>query len=232
MAITNLTGTTWRFNETLSFESGFTWNINFNSVALVPSYMGGGEKTSFTQLKTELISYMGNACGMSYWSDGMSLNVYQAAWNSVYANENSRTIEITGGADVENADLIAFLQANAEQEILEPPTFSETKTVLKIYEDLSQKEFEVLEKEANSFYLVNGVGLYKGEKLIATNVDTSSLENSVSKNTELINDLNIDVGNLQTNKQDKLTAGVGIAIENNTISATGGVSIYEPIKEE
>lgn len=120
MAITNLTNTKWTFNETLSFETGFIWTINFNSVALVPSYMGGGERTSFTQLQTQLISYMGNACGMQYKSitDGsMELPVYQATWNSTYANENSRTIEITGGNDVENADLIAFLEANAVIEL-------------------------------------------------------------------------------------------------------------------
>lgn len=120
MAITNLTGTKWTFNETLSFESGNAWNINFNSVALIPSYMGGGEKTSFTQLKTQLISYMGNACGMAYVATdtgNMALDVYQATWNGTYSNENSRTIEIIDGVDVEDADLIAFLEANAVMEV-------------------------------------------------------------------------------------------------------------------
>lgn len=45
--------------------------------------------------------------------------------------------------------------------------FNETKTGLKIYEGLTAEEYAALTKEPHSFYIVEGVGIYKGETLIA-----------------------------------------------------------------
>ena len=142
--------------------------------------------------------------------------------NGEWVDSSYQNIEVTGGDDATNAELMAVLQENATF----IPNFTETKTALQIYEDLTEEEYNALEKEPNTFYLVNDIGVYKGEKLIATNADISSLENSVSNNTELINALNTDVDDLQNNKQDKLTAGENIVIEDDgRISAAGGASI-------
>lgn len=152
MAITNLTNTKWVFKEKPTYALNQTFNINFTS---------NGE--NFTSLKAK----NWGQCYIDYGS------VY-ALSSSGWANENYRTIIITDGADVENADLIAFLEANT----LKAPEFTETKTALKIYEDLTAEEYEVLEKDSNSFYLVNENGVYKGEKKIASFVP--DFERSIS----------------------------------------------------
>lgn len=46
--------------------------------------------------------------------------------------------------------------------------FTETKTGLKIYEGLTAEEYASLTKEEHAFYIVEGVGVYKGETLIAS----------------------------------------------------------------
>lgn len=46
--------------------------------------------------------------------------------------------------------------------------FTETKTGLKIYEGLTAEEYASLTKEEHAFYIVEGVGVYKGETLVAT----------------------------------------------------------------
>lgn len=184
MAITNLTNTTWELNETLSFESENTWNINFTSYYARPSYMGGGEYTEFIGLSTSKPSYMGNREVLTYTAiDGSTHQVYSASWQSGTTAE-TREITITGGDDVENPDLIAFLEANAYNQ--KPLEFSENKTALKIYEDLTEKDYRKLTKDENSFYLVNDVGLYKGEKLIATN--SASLEKTIPTDANIIKD--------------------------------------------
>ena len=144
MAITNLTNTTWIFNETLSntFPEG-TFNINFTS---------DGENFTYIYLTNW------GSCALGY---NGTANAYYNGWKK----EGYRSITFIDGESVENADLIAFIQANATE--IKPLEFNETKTALKIYEDLSQAEYERLEKDNNSFYQVNDVGIYKGAKLVS-----------------------------------------------------------------
>lgn len=61
--------------------------------------------------------------------------------------------------------------------------------------------------------------------------DVGTLETKVDQHTQSINDIAADVNGLQTNKQDKLTAGQGVVIEGNTISVPGVRSWVEtPIR--
>lgn len=55
--------------------------------------------------------------------------------------------------------------------------FKETNTNLAIYENLSADDYAKLEKEEHTFYIVKGVGVYKGTTLIATynNSDNTAL---------------------------------------------------------
>ena len=59
------------------------------------------------------------------------------------------------------------------------------------------------------------------EGQIATN------ETNINQHTQSINGLTTDVNGLKTNKQDKLTAGNGIEIKNNTISMIGFVATQQ-----
>lgn len=187
MAITNLTNTKWIFSEDLA-------NVNYNAESYNINFVSNGE--AFTLLDKQ--SYRGY------------IPLYYgviAAFNGSWTNSNYRTIEITGGQDVENADLIALLETAAIQ-VKEISGFTETKTALKIYEDLTAAEYNGLTKETNAFYLVNNVGLYKGETLIATNVDTSNLETQISA------------------KQDTLVSGTNIkTINGESVLGSGNIEI-------
>lgn len=147
MAVTNLTGTKWLWNSGLSGfpYSAQSFNINFTS---------NGE--NFTLLKS--YDYVGHI--PLYYNQ---TNVYSGTW----LNDNYQTIEITGGADVENTSLISLLEIAATQ-IITPPTFQEDKIALKIYTNITRQEFDVITKEPNSFYIVDNVGIYKGETFIAS----------------------------------------------------------------
>lgn len=112
--ISGLINTTWVFNEEISFENEHSWNINFTSYAKGRTHQGGLEYTSFVGLNTSFVSYMGNAKEMIYVTeDNVNPVVYQAYWEDSVATDSTKTIFITGGDDVTNADLIAFLESNA-----------------------------------------------------------------------------------------------------------------------
>lgn len=165
--LNNLTGTKWHFNEKLdlsAFDGSLTqYNINFVC-----------DSVEYNKLGFEI--QMGSLSFMYYYQGETQVPVVQySSWD----RESFKDVIITGGADVENADLMSFLQTNAQiTEIIDIPVFGETKTSLKIYEDLTQSQYDVLSKEPNSFYLVNDVGVYKGNKLIALGISTNAVPNN------------------------------------------------------
>ena len=151
--ISNLTGTKWVFNEIVNEAPS---GSSMNDDGLKCTFVSKG--VNYTSIGTDELS----AGNLYYWLNEDE-NIY-ACENNVWSNQAYRTIEITGGEDVETAEAIVWLQQNAT---LIPQNFNETKTALKIYEDLTQTEYEGLEKDNNAFYQVNEVGVYKGTKLIA-----------------------------------------------------------------
>lgn len=92
--VTDLTNTTWVLNSNISFAYWVNrWYINFTS-----------NNTNYTEF------YMGDDEEM--WIYYSNNQVYYRGWvNDVY-----KTISITGGTDVTNANLISFLQNNATQQ--------------------------------------------------------------------------------------------------------------------
>lgn len=121
MAITNLTNTKWLFKETIDFslvQDRPTFYINFTSnyvndylntnEAIGISFGGGGP------------TYIGNyVYALSDEYGAVTSNVIGTDGN--WLEPTASTITITGGQDVENPNLIAFLQANAIQ-VKEPIT--------------------------------------------------------------------------------------------------------------
>ena len=112
MAVTNLTNTKWQFNENFSYDAtldGEMYSLNFTS-----------NHNNYEGLLFYLpaFRYIVNK-SLDYESD---VNNYVDAcdiWDTGWIDQAYRTIEITGGEDVENPDLISFLQAHATQ-IVEP----------------------------------------------------------------------------------------------------------------
>lgn len=97
MALTNLTGTTWKFNDTIDFSlisSNTTFNINF--------IIFQSQATSLTirPNDNELVCYVP---GLD------NVQIYYNGWS----NEDWKIISITGGTDATNSNLITWLKANA-----------------------------------------------------------------------------------------------------------------------
>lgn len=107
MPISDLTGTTWVINNTINDFPGDSFAINFTS--------NGNNYTHFnptSEAPGELIIWL-----LVYWDATFAgTTVYNSG---IWVNDNYKTIEITGGTDVTNANLISWLQSNATQ-VVEP----------------------------------------------------------------------------------------------------------------
>ena len=106
MAITDLTGYTWRGNDTIYIPTESRLNFVLSFVANDRNFMGLGSAELDLMYKIDSTSW---------------LMVYHEEWDEDY-----RTIRITGGTDVTNTDLIAWLEANGT---LTPPTPPSSYTV-------------------------------------------------------------------------------------------------------
>lgn len=96
-AIDDLTGTTWKLNDSLNLGS-FNYNVTFIS--------SGAWYSVFKSLS---FGYYYQFC----YDDKIAYNSYQnTKWSS--SNETYRFVTFTGGADTTNANLIAWIRANAE----------------------------------------------------------------------------------------------------------------------
>lgn len=101
--ITNLTGTTWVFNNSINFfywSNRFYINFTSNNTNYIQLYMLDDEERN-----------------IYYYTSSNSVGVYYDGWQ----NDNYKTITITGGNDVTNSTLISWLQDNATQEQPTPP---------------------------------------------------------------------------------------------------------------
>lgn len=145
MAITNLTNTTWKFKDNINTGLYSTKDFTIN-------FVSNGQ--NFTSMY-----------GWYPGSPNFRYNDTQVYNSNGWVNEEYKFITIINGEDVENSDLISFLESYADY--IKPLEFVETRTALKIYEDLLLEEYIDLKKEPNTFYLVKDVGIYKGETLIA-----------------------------------------------------------------
>lgn len=77
-----------------------------------------------------------------------------------------------------------------------PLQFKETNINLDIYENLTAKDYEALEKKEHALYIVKDVGIYKGTKLIARNEDVTKLGLEKVLNLYIRNESVTDITNL------------------------------------
>lgn len=99
MAITDLTGTTWYFNETLNGSGHYSINFTCNAV-------------DYTEM--EFISEAGGI--LLIYRGSTAIGAYDTTMGaSGWQDPAYRTITITGGTGATNATLIAFFEANAIQ---------------------------------------------------------------------------------------------------------------------
>lgn len=109
--VADLTGTTWVFNDSLNFPlDDVDYSIDFKS-----------NNTDFNLLsltERDVTGEGGYAWLLFYGNSDDYLRVYLDEWEDV----NYKTIEITGGTDATNSDLILWLQNNAVQQETPEPT--------------------------------------------------------------------------------------------------------------
>lgn len=101
--VTNLTGTTWYFNDTIDVSELFNFSITFDSRNFSENLQTYNElMVVYDGPESPKLQY--GPVLDRYVSDGQAGH---------WAFEACRTISITGGADATNSGLIAWLQANA-----------------------------------------------------------------------------------------------------------------------
>lgn len=102
MAITDLTNTTWKFNDVPDISTSNSWQIDFTSDYASTKHNGLKVRIS----RPNALQYAHGA--------GITINVFtEGAW----VHEEYRTITITGGTDSTNATLISWLQVNATLQV-------------------------------------------------------------------------------------------------------------------
>lgn len=133
MALSDLTGTTWRLNSSLTSYAGGsytrkTYNVNITTETSLPinfeetatsfvvieiGYDSGGEYNVVWLYTSTPVSYTNRGI-LASGNDTKSL---PDTWNSRYEN----TFTITGGTDATNSVLIAWLEDNCENATPAPP---------------------------------------------------------------------------------------------------------------
>lgn len=101
MSVATLAGTTWIFDSSISLPGGYT--------TYYLSYTSNSHTFNIFDIEGSEIYYVDTSGGEPY-----AVTVYA---NSAWSSTAYRTIEIIDGTDVTNANLIAWLEANAEQQL-------------------------------------------------------------------------------------------------------------------
>lgn len=133
--ITDLTGTTWKFGSKLSADTtkSFLYNVDWTYVITYDeietgsnSVFGGAYIPSDYYFPVESITERDMATNKTlYYAYVTSIDV-KAYASSHYPNFQSFTVTFTGGADVNNTDLITWIRMNAR--LVEEPTTTTTIT--------------------------------------------------------------------------------------------------------
>lgn len=124
MAITDLTNTTWKFNDSLDFSGsnvgGQTFTISFSSA-------NANNSAIVTYLRIGFGSWVSSLQRYIYYYPSTTTNFHNSAFlRDKWQNEGYKIITFTGGTDATNADLISWLQSNATQVTLVNSTTLET----------------------------------------------------------------------------------------------------------
>lgn len=117
MAITDLTNTTWKFNDSITATSGYgQFNLStdknrYTDIAIGYRYNVADEDERFKASANNVVF------GKNLTTSGVDEIYFQNTTDGVNFTSSieGQTIEITGGADKTNTKLISWLEANATQ---------------------------------------------------------------------------------------------------------------------
>lgn len=102
MPITDLTGYTWVANNILNISSSFNYSINFYS-----------SNNSFSSIDCDY--YIDDDIPSGYFSYFIVGSMYDPAYSiasAIWFDDDYKVITFSGGTDVTNSTLIAWLEAN------------------------------------------------------------------------------------------------------------------------
>lgn len=127
MPVTDLTNTTWLFNEIIDATSCPTAYINFESYGGTyygigflfsgPSLRAGGNTPSPSEPTITGLNYTMEGQDPGLAIGAVVYSYHDAAGSWQWVDETARTIEITGGTDATNSNFIAWLENNATQAV-------------------------------------------------------------------------------------------------------------------
>ena len=128
MPVNDLTNTTWLLNDTLNLSpleleddiANYTFDVSVSYTYDNVEISNG----SGIEIGAEL-DYLFGEMDLNIWIDGN--RIYGSSYYSGWYDYAGHTITITGGTDATNADLIAWLEANAVQQV--SPTPSQTNNL-------------------------------------------------------------------------------------------------------
>ena len=119
--VVDLTDTEWVFNDTIDINSGFTASTSYSETPIFPYSL------IFTDSNDEQHTALGCASSngtrwniFAYQGDIYIRQAYMGGW----MEEAYRTIEITGGTDATNSNLISWLVQNATYQAPPVPTIT------------------------------------------------------------------------------------------------------------
>lgn len=115
MSVTDLTGYTWIGNETINQPYTLTLYINFNLKS---------EQHTYTYMRYigDLEKVLAYFPSFEEYSSFDAAYGYGGDYDTGWIDEKYRTIQITGGTDVTNSELIAWLETNGILVAPEPMT--------------------------------------------------------------------------------------------------------------
>lgn len=151
MPISDLTGTKWLLNSSLDLSIKTAYELNFVSNDTNYIYFAISKSPN----PKEPIAY-----SLTYYTTYYNSRTVYSAYGGDWVDEVYRTIEITGGTDATNADLIAWLQVNATQ-IAEPEITDLTGTTWLI-DDTLQVPDEAFNLPCNDLIFTSNNESYGG----------------------------------------------------------------------
>lgn len=194
MSVTNLTNTKWIIASKPDVSTSASYNLDFQT---------NGEQGSKINIKaTGILAFRGLNYALSTDSSllPVEVQVYDPT-NYEWYDTDYRTIIITGGADVENANLIAWLEANATQDTSFPG-------------------------EVSCYYKNNWIGGFSSSGSYKFDTAGTWLEDDITINYSRPSGGSTTVLPLSVTSNGTYTASSGTAYSPVTVNVSGGATSF------
>ena len=171
--------------------------------------------------------------GNNMWILLTQINIQTATNDSLGIVKGSNTdgkvfVETDGSMSLKGYDALVSKDATHDSKIntLEVGLGNANARIDATNTNVANNAADIVTANGNISTNTNDISNLKGRMATAEG-QIATHETKINQHTQSINGLTTDVNGLKTNKQDKLTAGNGIEINNNTISMIGFVATQQ-----